>query len=114
MRSPLVLYVVKNIAFGAVIGWGLLAALIGANTAGLRDLIFSSREWPIVLFMLMLVFGITFASLAVATAIMLLKDNSLPQATRAPKFHGPQADRPLAPARPSAKADAKDTSATQQ
>ncbi len=57
---------------GIVAGWLLLALLVRANVAGLRDLIFGNGVELTALVLLGGGFAVTFGSLAMGTAIFLL------------------------------------------
>lgn len=57
---------------GIVAGWLLLALLVRANVAGLRDLIFGNGVELTALLLLGGGFAVTFGSLAMGTAIFLL------------------------------------------
>lgn len=61
-----------QLVIGVAVGWAILALLIVLNVAGLQDLIFSAREGAVAIFMLMIVFAVTFGSLSIGTGVTLL------------------------------------------
>ncbi len=74
MRTPLLRYLGIHLALGVATGWTLLAALIATDTASLHDLVWSSRNGFVAIWMLAIVFGVTFGSAAIGVGVMLLKD----------------------------------------
>jgi len=70
--SRLLRLLVGNAILGAFLGWGLLAAILLTDAAGLRTLIANDLQATQVVVMLALQFGAGFATLAMATAVMLL------------------------------------------
>ncbi len=62
----------RNLALGIIAGWITLAALIGTNTGGLFDVVFGSANPFLPLALLAFGFALTFGSLSMGAAIMML------------------------------------------
>ncbi|MCF6199106.1 MAG: hypothetical protein L3J67_06855 [Hyphomicrobiaceae bacterium] len=62
----------RNLALGIVAGWIALAALIATNTGGLSDVVFASLNPLLPLGLLAFGFALTFGSLSMGAAIMML------------------------------------------
>ena len=72
-RFPRLLrFLAFHAALGAVAGLVLAMVMIGANVAGLRDLMVASEALVLGSAMLAISFALTFASASMGTAIMLL------------------------------------------
>ena len=71
-QAPLARLLVINLAIGAAVTLLLVGGLLALNPSGLRDLIFADRSPGIALALLIMSFFITFASMAMSTAIMAL------------------------------------------
>src|SRR5215472_13769659 len=69
-EAPLARLLVINLVIGAAITLLLVGGLLALNPARLRDLIFADRSPGIALALLLMSFFITFASMAMGTAIM--------------------------------------------
>ena len=72
LQAPLARLLAINLAIGAAVTLLLVGGLLALNPSGLRDLIFADRSPGIALALLIMSFFITFASLAMSTAIMAL------------------------------------------
>ena len=62
----------RNLVLGVVAGWITLALLIATNTAGLSDVVFGSSTPLLPIAILAFGFTITFGSLSMGAAIMLM------------------------------------------
>ena len=69
-QAPLARLLAINLAIGAAVTLLLVGGLLALNPSGLRDLIFADRSPGIALALLIMSFFITFASMAMGTAIM--------------------------------------------
>jgi len=65
-------FLARNLVMGTLAGWVSLAALIGTNTRGLGDIVFASSNPVLPIALLAFGFFITFGSLAMGAAIMML------------------------------------------
>jgi hypothetical protein len=72
LQAPLARLLAINLAIGAAVTLLLVGGLLALNPSGLRDLIFADRSPGIALALLIMSFFITFASMAMSTAIMAL------------------------------------------
>ncbi len=70
MQDPLVPYLIRHALAGVLAGWVTVVVLLGLDVLGLGTLVSASDLWPIPLLMLLLFFGFTFGSVAMAAAIM--------------------------------------------
>jgi len=77
-------FLLRHCLVGVVAGWGLLAALLASDFAGLWTLLKTSDVWIEATALLFLFFAITFGSLAMGTAVWLLdrKDGGPKQKSR--------------------------------
>ncbi len=57
---------------GAVLGWSVLAVLLTFNILGIKDMVFGSSDQWLALFLLAFFFLITFGSLTMGLAVMLI------------------------------------------
>ena len=71
-QAPLARLLAINLVIGAAVTLLLVGGLLALNPSGLRDLIFADRSPGIALALLLMSFFITFASMAMGTAIMAL------------------------------------------
>ena len=62
----------RNLVMGIIAGWVTLALLLATNTAGLADIVFASANPVLPIAILAFGFFITFGSLAMGAAIMML------------------------------------------
>ena len=62
----------RNLVLGVVAGWVTLFVLIATNTAGLYDIVFTSANPSLPITLLAFGFFITFGSLAMGAAIMMM------------------------------------------
>jgi len=69
---PLLAYLGRHCLVGIAAGWVLLAALVATDVGSLKTLLAGSSHWPEALALLMVFFAITFGSLAMGTAVMML------------------------------------------
>ena len=72
MLPPLLAYLGRHCLIGIAAGWSLLAGLIATDVGSLWSLLSRSGHWPEALALLVIFFAITFGSLAMGTAVMLL------------------------------------------
>lgn len=70
MASPLLRFLGGHLLVGVIVGWGALGAFIWLDIGRLGSLVLDSPDWPLVLAMLLVVFAITFGSLAMGTGVM--------------------------------------------
>lgn len=71
-KSQLLRLLSRNLAFGVLAGWMTLALMLANNTGGLYDVVFGSANPFLPLVLLAFGFTVTFGSLAMGAAIMLL------------------------------------------
>lgn len=62
----------RNLIMGTIAGWITLAGLIATNVAGLYDVVFASSNPVLPIILLAFGFFITFGSLAMGAAVMML------------------------------------------
>ncbi|GAB5469636.1 MAG: hypothetical protein Kilf2KO_26660 [Rhodospirillales bacterium] len=74
MRQPLLRFLFRNCLLGIAAGWLILAGLLASDVGRLGSLIFASPHWPEAMVLLIVFFAITFGSLAMGTAVMLLQE----------------------------------------
>ena len=77
----------RNLVLGIIAGWISLATLIISNTGGLYDIIFVSNNPLLPLILLAFGFALTFGSLAMGAAIMMLPYDSNSDNNRGMKIH---------------------------
>ena len=65
-----VVFLIRHCLGGMVVGWTVVGGLLWLDVAGLGDLVITSDLFPMPLLMLLALFGITFGSVAVGSAIM--------------------------------------------
>ena len=70
--TDLISFLARNCLIGVLTGWVVLAALLIADVARLRGLLFGSDQWVLTLLMAASGFAVTFGSLAMGTAIFML------------------------------------------
>jgi len=70
--SDLFKLLARNLVLGTLAGWISLTALIISNTAGLYELVFTSSNPLLPLILLAFGFTLTFGSLAMGAAVMML------------------------------------------
>ena len=68
----LLVFLARHCLIGVAAGWLLLAALLWLDVARLGELLLGSEDWLLTLVLAAGGFGVTFGSLAMATAIFLL------------------------------------------
>jgi len=77
----------RNLVLGIAAGWITLAALIATNTGGLFDVVFGSADPFLPLALLTFGFTITFGSLSMGAAIMMLPYGEDDHKNRGVKVH---------------------------
>ena len=65
-----VAFLIRHCLAGIVAGWTTVSGLLWLNVAGLGQLVMSSDLFPLPLLMMLASFGLTFGSVAVASAVM--------------------------------------------
>ena len=88
-QAPLARLLAINLAIGAAVTLLLVGGLLALNPSGLRDLIFADRSPGIALALLLMSFFITFASMAMGTAIMALGQHEGEETPRARRDGSP-------------------------
>ena len=78
---------VRNLALGILAGWIALTALIATNTGGLSDVVFASLHPFLPLGLLAFGFALTFGSLSMGAAIMMLPYGENDHKDRGLKVH---------------------------
>ncbi len=74
-RLPrLIRFLLRNCLLGIAVGWGVLLALLLGDAFGLGSLVLTSPWRGTALFLLFAGFAITFGSLAMGTAVFLVRD----------------------------------------
>ena len=68
----LIRFVLVNSAIGAVLGWLVVAGLIWFNIGGFGDRFEQSSDKPLIVLILAMSFGVTFAFAYLTTAVLLL------------------------------------------
>ncbi len=71
-RYALVKYLATHCALGIAVGWALAATMVLTGVANLRALIAGADEPLVAVGMLAGAFAVTFGSLAMGTAVMML------------------------------------------
>ncbi len=96
----LITYLFRHCLAGILAGWLLLAGLIVTDVGRIGSLLASSQHWVEAMVLLVVFFAITFGSLAMGSAVMLLHNRepkagkpAARQAWRLPRFLEPQAVR---------------------
>lgn len=69
---PLFQLLIKSLLQGIILGWIVLAILLVGNFAGISDVVFSSSDKWLALFLLAFGFFVTFGSVAMGIAIMFM------------------------------------------
>ncbi len=80
---------ISNALAGAVIGWAFLTAILHFDVAQLRTLISASPSGPLALFMLAMVFALTFGAASIGTAIFLLPPDEPREKGVPPRIEAP-------------------------
>ena len=70
--SPLLSFLLRNMALGIGVGWLLVALLVWQDAAGLRQLLGGAENPFLALALLLFGVTITFGSLAMGSAVFLL------------------------------------------
>ncbi len=70
----LLVFILKNIAIGAIVGWIFVGGLLWFDVGGLATIIFASQMKFVALALLAVFFAVTFGSAAVASAVLLGHD----------------------------------------
>ena len=67
---PLFKLLLRSLLQGTILGWTILAILLTANFLGMRDVVFSSSDKWLALFLLAFGFWFTFGSASMGVAVM--------------------------------------------
>ena len=68
----LIRFVLRNSLIGMVIGWLIAAGIVWFNLGGFGDRFLQSKDKPVVVLILAVSFGVTFAFAYLTTSLLLL------------------------------------------